>query len=124
MSDNILEKIEEVEIAEGVFKYIQISISLPNFKAEKIIIRGADLEYHDDIFQAAKGSITDTIEFPEMPVFNCIGGGRISHDVVNKKILVYGYSVAYGRANHELAVEYLKNRYPDYNSISFSNSGY
>ncbi|MEQ2230624.1 hypothetical protein ILYODFUR_031355, partial [Ilyodon furcidens] len=44
----------------------------------------------------------------------CIGGGRIKHDPDAKKIHVYGYSIGYGRANHAVTTEKLKEHYPDY----------
>lgn len=52
-----------------------------------------------------------------------MGGGRIKHDEIGKDILVYGYSYGYGRADHQIAVDILKQKYPDYN-IHFSNDGY
>ena len=54
----------------------------------------------------------------------CRGGGRINHNAAEKKILVYGYSMGYGKADHTKAVELLKKKYPNYNSITFSNEGY
>lgn len=54
----------------------------------------------------------------------CRGGGRINHNAKDKKILVYGYSMGYGRADHSKVVELLKGHYRDYESITFSNEGY
>ncbi|XP_021933695.1 14 kDa phosphohistidine phosphatase-like isoform X3 [Zootermopsis nevadensis] len=53
----------------------------------------------------------------------CIGGGRIKHDAAAKKILVYGYSQGFGKADHEVTVSLLKKKYTDYN-ISWSDAGY
>ena len=54
----------------------------------------------------------------------CVGGGRILHEPEKKEILVYGYSQGFGRADHKISVSLLKERYTDYNSITFSNEGY
>nr|CAH7722667.1 unnamed protein product [Callosobruchus chinensis] len=52
-----------------------------------------------------------------------LGGGRINHDAESKTLKVYGYSQGYGKADHQLTVDILKQVYPDYN-ISFSDEGY
>ena len=33
----------------------------------------------------------------------CLGGGRIDYDDQNKQIKIFGYSEAFGRANHSEA---------------------
>ncbi|CAH1402064.1 unnamed protein product [Nezara viridula] len=53
----------------------------------------------------------------------CIGGGRIQHDPLEKKIKVYGYSQGFGKADHEVSVEILKEVYGDYD-ITWSDEGY
>lgn len=50
------------------------------------------------------------------------GGGRIRHEAGN--LHVYGYSVGFGRADHTITVGVLKDFYPDYSEITFSNEGY
>ncbi|KAL6420194.1 hypothetical protein ACFW04_013817 [Cataglyphis niger] len=54
---------------------------------------------------------------------NCVGGGRIEHDPDEKTIKVYGYSQGFGKADHQVSVELLKKKYPDYN-ITCSDDGY
>lgn len=54
----------------------------------------------------------------------CVGGGRIEHVPSAGRIFVYGYSMGFGRANHEIAVALLKEAYPTYSDISYSNDGY
>ena len=54
----------------------------------------------------------------------CVGGGRILHTPEEKKIFVYGYSVCYGRADHNITVSMLKKKFSEYTSITFSNDGY
>ena len=36
---------------------------------------------------------------------------------------VYGYSMGFGKANHERSVDILKKQYPDY-TIEWSDEGY
>lgn len=106
-----------VAIDEGVFKYILIEAT-PAEGDPVILVRGAtEAEYHINVLELAKA------KHPGVPM-RCIGGGRIQHDAAAKTILVYGYSVQFGRANHERAVELLKAAFPDYASITFSNDGY
>ncbi|RZF34657.1 hypothetical protein LSTR_LSTR010822 [Laodelphax striatellus] len=53
----------------------------------------------------------------------CEGGGRIKHDRDERRLLVYGYSQGFGRAQHQLAVDLLKVTYPDY-EVTWTNDGY
>ena len=109
--------VPDVKIDEGTFKYIQIRIS--GGGSEKIIIRGSsDAGYHVDVFDDCAPQLKSlglTVD--------CIGGGRIKHDVVNKTLDVYGYSMGFGRADHKITVSKLKVDYPGYN-ITWSNEGY
>ena len=40
------------------------------------------------------------------------------------KILIQIIFKGFGRADHEISVSLLKEKYPDYESITFSNEGY
>ncbi|XP_078489231.1 14 kDa phosphohistidine phosphatase-like [Ciona intestinalis] len=112
-----LAAIPDVKIETGTFKYIQIKVSSKS--SEKIIIRGlVEAEYHADIFDEESPKI-EALGFDTI----CIGGGRIKHEPSCKKIVVYGYSVGFGRAEHSITVDKLKPHYPGYN-ITWSNDGY
>jgi len=118
-----LEAIPDVEIDDdGVFKYVLIEVAdAKDESVKKFVVRGnAESEYHADIYEP----FCRKTEGPLSMDCQCRGGGRIKHDAADKKILVYGYSMGYGRADHTKAVELLKRRYPDYSSITFSNDGY
>ncbi|KAF7281764.1 hypothetical protein GWI33_004287 [Rhynchophorus ferrugineus] len=52
-----------------------------------------------------------------------LGGGRINVEKEKKTIEVYGYSVGYGKADHEKTAEVLKTKYPDF-TITCSDDGY
>ena len=106
--------IEPVEIdPSGVFKYVLIKCN------DEFLVRGfAWASYHADIYEKVEVEL-----HKKGAKCSCVGGGRIDHDSANKKILVYGYSVGYGRADHATAVKVLLLKYPDY-EITFSNDGY
>jgi len=118
-----LDAIPPVEIDEaGVFKYVLILVADAKDESEqRLVVRGnADAEYHADIYE----EFCRKTEGPLGMDCQCRGGGRINHNAAEKKILVYGYSMGYGKADHTVAVDLLKKEYKDYNSITFSNEGY
>lgn len=53
----------------------------------------------------------------------CVGGGRIEHRPDLKRIKIYGYSQAYGKADHDQSKRLLQTDYPDY-EIEASDEGY
>uniref|UniRef100_A0A0K0F9U1 Sex-regulated protein janus-B n=1 Tax=Strongyloides venezuelensis TaxID=75913 RepID=A0A0K0F9U1_STRVS len=114
-----LSTIKNVDIdPSGVFKYILIEATDKSTKESKMIVRGyGNCPYHADILDNVKEKETKDVKF------RCVGGGRINHDKDRKNILVYGYSVGYGKADHQVSVDILKKDYPDYD-ITFSNEGY
>ena len=119
----VLAAIPLVEIEEGTFKYVLISVTDTKLQQSKFIVRGYNFaEYHDDVYRKAKGDILK--EGIEMDVK---GGGRIKHELnadgKGGSVLVYGYSVAFGQADHKVAVELIKAKYPQH-EVTFSNEGY
>ncbi|KAG2455301.1 PHP14 phosphatase, partial [Polypterus senegalus] len=105
----------------GVFKYVLIRVhSTEDDDNSTDIVRGfAWAEYHADIYDKVAEEIEKLGGFD----CECLGGGRIQHDSQKKKIHVYGYSVGFGRANHAVATEKLKARYPDY-EVTWADEGY
>ncbi|CAI5439789.1 unnamed protein product [Caenorhabditis angaria] len=112
-------QIADVDIdPKGVFKYILIKCVEKSSKAEKLVVRGYyRCNFHADILDETRTAT------PSDFTLKCIGGGRIQHNDLDKNILVYGYSQGYGRADHQITVDILKRKYPDY-CITFSNDGY
>lgn len=53
----------------------------------------------------------------------CVGGGRIEHRPDLKRIKVYGYSQAYGKADHEESKRLLAVDYPEFD-IETTDEGY
>ncbi|CAN8029365.1 unnamed protein product [Ixodes persulcatus] len=122
MSAASFESIPTVKLDNGRFKYILIKVHDKNDDSRtKLIVRGsAGAAYHSDIFDSESAKI-EAIEGLEL---ECLGGGRIIHNPDRKEIKVFGYSQGYGQADHSKTVEILKNFYPNYDSITFSNEGY
>lgn len=118
-----LEAIPDVEIDEdGVFKYVLITVAdSEDESVQKLVVRGnAEAEYHADVYEAFCRKTNGPLGMD----CQCRGGGRINHNASEKKILVYGYSMGYGKADHSKVVELLKKTYTNYESITFSNEGY
>ena len=86
---------------------------------EKDIVRGYQFaEYHADVYDKTESELTSAGLDCE-----CLGGGRIEHKPQQKYIKVYGYSMGFGKANHQRSVEILKTKYKDY-TIEWSDEGY
>ncbi|XP_048448268.1 14 kDa phosphohistidine phosphatase-like isoform X2 [Rhincodon typus] len=116
-----LAELDDVRIDPGgVFKYVLIRVwSESDNPQEKTIVRGwASAEYHADIYE----QVSSWIQKQGLQC-ECQGGGRINHNSAKKTIHVYGYSMGYGRAKHEITTELLKAKYPDYN-VTWANEGY
>eukprot|EP00049_Salpingoeca_infusionum_P023322 m.11459 g.11459 ORF g.11459 m.11459 type:complete len:133 (-) comp5723_c0_seq2:174-572(-) len=110
----------------GVYKYVLLELLNRHADADnprngdsKLIVRGfEEAEYHAEIAEAA----AHQMEALGLEC-RCTGGGRINFDALNNDIFVYGYSVAYGQADHSAAVALIQQEYPGYN-VHFSNDGY
>lgn len=110
--------IETVEIDKGVFKYVLICIH-DDKGHKKLIVRGnSTLAYHADILQEVQDKI-GVLGFHADP----LGGGRIEHQPEQNVIHVYGFSQAYGQANHEVTASLLHQWYP-FHQVSISWDGY
>ncbi|XP_050459389.1 14 kDa phosphohistidine phosphatase-like [Cataglyphis hispanica] len=118
---HLLDKVLDVDIdGYGRFKYILINVEDDVNKTSKQIVRGyARAQWHADIFD----KVDEEIKAHAGLRANCVGGGRIEHDPDEKTIKVYGYSQGFGKADHQVSVELLKKKYPDYN-ITCSDDGY
>lgn len=114
-----LGNVADVDIdSAGKFKYILIKLSAGG--QSKYIVRGySRCGYHADIYD----EVTPALEKQGIEC-SCPGGGRIEHKKGAKTLLVYGYSMGFGQADHSITVDILKKRYPDYYSVTFSNEGY
>ena len=52
-----------------------------------------------------------------------LGGGRILHDPLSRRMTVYGYSQAYGQADHVVSRAIIARMYP-LHDIEVSDEGY
>ena len=94
----------------GKFKYIQIKVNnIENQNESKIIIRGTDI-----FTNFINNEINNNIQMKNNFSFEIIGGGKIIFDNKNKTIILYGYSTAYGPADHSLTSSIIKKYYPNY----------
>ncbi|XP_046652644.1 14 kDa phosphohistidine phosphatase-like isoform X2 [Daphnia pulicaria] len=120
-----LDAIPAVDIDSGRFKYVLIRVDLQDdaeTKQEfnKVIVRGYNwASFHADIYDKVQEEL-EAVGFDT----ECLGGGRILHDPSKRSIQVYGYSQGFGLADHAVTTELLKARYPDYESITWTNEGY
>ncbi|XP_071522743.1 14 kDa phosphohistidine phosphatase-like isoform X2 [Panulirus ornatus] len=118
-----LDQVADVDIDSGTFKYVLIKVHhSPEGGPEvsKFITRGyRSAGFHSDVYD----QVTPNIEKMGLDC-ECVGGGRIHHDVDKKIIEVYGYSQGFGRADHRITVDLLKAKYSGYDKISYSNDGY
>ncbi|XP_060064232.1 14 kDa phosphohistidine phosphatase-like [Ylistrum balloti] len=119
----LLKTIPDVEIDTGKFKYILVKVHDPapeKSREYKHIVRGSSkAAYHADIYELLEPIIEEKGLDCE-----CVGGGRIEHDASSKKIKIYGYSQAYGKADHTVTYLMLQRKYgSDYN-VTFNNDGY
>jgi phosphohistidine phosphatase len=113
--------------ADGTCKYVLLKLEVAGGPS-KVLVRGLlEAEFHDDVcvatrreLAAAAGAAGVTAQWD----LSCLGGGRIRHDARAGELFVYGYSVAYGRADHAVAVAALRAAFPPSYRISWSNDGY
>jgi len=100
---------------DGVFKYVLLTC------AGRTYVRGADLEYHADIVEAFGPAIAAAGGGARV---HCPGGGRMRVTAVDKRVLVYGYSKGFGRADHGVTAAALRRHLGADWAVDTSNEGY
>lgn len=115
-----IQKIPQVEIAEGRHKYVLLRAS--NDGKEHYFVtsrRGATYHRH-----AAEPMILKLEEAGYYDI-EITGGGRIECDDTAKSINIYGFSYSFGQANHAIAQFTVQQdpKYSDYD-VTISNDGY
>ncbi|KAM4046230.1 14 kDa phosphohistidine phosphatase [Anomaloglossus baeobatrachus] len=111
-----LDSVAEVLIdPDGLYKYILVRLSAEPLEPGRYrdIVRGtSSAEFHNHIFEKLD---------PEMQALGlkckCLGGGKIEHNSKDKKIRVFGESTGYGKADHSITAEKLRNKYGDYEVV-------
>ena len=102
------------------FKYVLIRVTVD--ETSKLIVRGSSsAEYHNDVLHMA---VNETRV--RNGAVQALGGGRIEHDVSARSVRVFGYSMAFGSAVHEVAAEIVRRSYPWYDrqAVTVSYDGY
>ena len=90
----------------------------PSTGREALLVRGlVGFPYHADIFG-------HTVELLPALRLHPLGGGRIRRTAT--AVHVYGYSQAFGRADHAVAVEIIRRALPSLPpaAVTWSNEGY
>ena len=121
---NVMDSLKPVDIDEGKFKYVLIRVK----EGDKVVhlVRGYKwAAYHADIFDHVEEKELQPLKRAGHKVsWSCPGGGRILHKPEEKTILIYGYSQGFGRPDHSISCDLVKEAYPGYSSITWSNDGY
>ena len=100
-------------------KYVVLKVTLEDGAFKYIVRARKKAAYHRDV----SGPVSqDLLEKFGVRCEVC-GGGRVLVNVSSKKILVFGYSVDFGQADHSMTVAAIKELLPKWN-ITYSNDGY
>ncbi|CAI5506273.1 unnamed protein product, partial [Closterium sp. Naga37s-1] len=82
------ERVPDVDIDTGIFKYVLIRLKSPHQDRSKLIVRGDKrAPFHNDVLQH-----TARFMAPLGLKVEAVGGGRINHDAAKKQITIYGFS--------------------------------
>uniref|UniRef100_A0A2R5LH07 Uncharacterized protein n=1 Tax=Ornithodoros turicata TaxID=34597 RepID=A0A2R5LH07_9ACAR len=123
MAQRPLDNVEDVVVDDGRFKYVLIRVHDKQTGETKDIVRGsAAAAYHSDVYERVQSEL-ETGGSGRLET-ECLGGGRIVHDPQNRRIQVFGHSQGYGLADHNRTCEILRQRFPEYNDITWTNEGY
>eukprot|EP00850_Spirogloea_muscicola_P022208 SM000282S10611 [mRNA] locus=s282:129231:134059:- [translate_table: standard] len=112
------DELPTVEIDTGTFKYVLLRASDASGNS-KLIVRGyTSAPYHMDVFATTQRAAS-LLGIKVEP----LGGGRMEHEAEDRRLHIYGYSQAYGRADH-CAAAVLCRRWLPLHTVSSSNEGY
>ena len=109
--------------ANDTQKYVLLEVTAAPAGPPILLLRGsASAEFHADVVEGATPAILAALPGARITVR---GGGRLVHDAARSGVTVrlYGYSVAYGRAEHAAAARLMEGALPGA-SVSFSDEGY
>ncbi|GAU92187.1 hypothetical protein RvY_04300 [Ramazzottius varieornatus] len=112
-----IKEVPDVEIDDsGIFKYVLIKATDKDNQSKNIVRGNASAEYHANVFEKTEKELKKKGISTE-----CLGGGRIERN--GNVISVYGHSIGYGKADHEVTVSILKKAFPS-SKLTWSNEGY
>uniref|UniRef100_A0A061S347 Janus a n=1 Tax=Tetraselmis sp. GSL018 TaxID=582737 RepID=A0A061S347_9CHLO len=113
-------ELETVRLDAGVFKYVLARVS--DGERSKLVAWGdAAAAYHNDVFQQLRHRAKSLGLTTEV-----LGGGRIEHHPEQRSCHVYGYSVAFGPAPHEVTAALVRRANPRYppSAVTVAYEGY
>mmetsp|Transcript_38280 Transcript_38280/g.108507 ORF Transcript_38280/g.108507 Transcript_38280/m.108507 type:complete len:250 (+) Transcript_38280:69-818(+) len=121
VSDAAFAELPAVVIDEGAFKYVLMKVSTAS-GTSRYLVRGTEgAAYHKDV------------ALPYMRAYlaqgfqvEILGGGRISHQKDEKKIMLYGFSYGFpweDGAGHFISCMVCRGAFPGY-SVEWSDEGY
>mgnify|MGYP003903676549 CR=1 FL=1 len=83
-----------------------------------------DCAYHADILaKFERTELLSDFDLSEQWTASCPGGGRVDVNAPEKSVVIYGYSQGFGRADHALTSQLVKEAMPDY-EVTWNNEGY
>jgi ADP-ribose pyrophosphatase YjhB (NUDIX family) len=105
--------------AAGAFKYVLLRLSEPSGGRSKLLAWGDErASYHNNILEHAAARAA-----PLGLRVEALGGGRMEYRPQEAALAIYGYSMAFGPAPHEVAAALVADRHPLL-AISTSYDGY
>ncbi|CDW81019.1 UNKNOWN [Stylonychia lemnae] len=101
----------------GDFKFIIIELTDINTQEKILLLRGSrQHEMHKDILaEFIAAEMKDDDDYQHVV---CRGGGRISID--QEQIKIYGFSYAFGKADHQKAADIVRDSYPQFKNLIWS----
>lgn len=104
------------------FQYVLVSARDPASQNMQIFVRSsAAAAYHREV---AEPLVAELIEGGRVNV-KVLGGGRINVDTAEKKVVVYGFSYAFGKADHRKAAAMIRRAegFEDFD-VTWNDEGY
>eukprot|EP00899_Mesostigma_viride_P024625 jgi/Mesvir1/5347/Mv15436-RA.1 len=108
-----------VDIDVGVFKYVHVRVTDGRGNSIELVRGDRRAEYHANISDKLQAGIK-SVGLSVTP----LGGGRMEHYPDQGVLHVYGFSYAFGQADHLAVAELVRKWRPLLTSISTSNEGY
>jgi len=108
---------EKVVLQDGVHKYVIVRGVTPSGE-EEVFVRSKDVGYHREM----AGDIVARLVKGGYGSVSVLGGGRIQYDEGERRAVVYGFSYAFGKGDHERVGDIIK-RELDLKEVSWNDEG-
>ena len=111
--------------SDAIQKYILLQVTPTSPSASpRLLVRGAAAaQFHADVLESCSPAIHAALPGAAIAV---LGGGRLAHDATRggPQVRIYGYSVAFGKADHSVAAEILRAALGPSAVVTWSDEGY